>query len=67
MLFRSADLGAGLPEAAAMVPRLAEHGVRMVPFGPRRLRAIAHLDIDDAGVERAIRVFREVVEGVATH
>ena len=60
-----ADLGPGLPDAAAMVPRLAEHGVRMVPFGPRRLRAIAHLDIDDAGVERAIRVFREVVEGVA--
>ena len=25
----------------------------MVPFGPRTLRAITHLDVDDAAIERA--------------
>ncbi|MFM7231261.1 MAG: threonine aldolase family protein, partial [bacterium] len=60
------DLGPGAPDAATLVPLLAEHGVRMVPFGPRRVRAIAHLDVDDAGVERAIAVFREVLERHAT-
>jgi threonine aldolase len=60
------DLGPGAPDAATLVPLLAEHGVRVVPFGPRRVRAIAHLDVDDAGVERAIAVFREVLERHAT-
>jgi threonine aldolase len=60
-----ADLGPGLPDAAAMVPLLAARGVRMVPFGPRRLRAIAHLDVDDAQVATAVRVFREVVESAS--
>jgi len=36
-------------------------GVRLWPFGPGRIRAICHLDVDDAGVERAIAVWREVV------
>jgi threonine aldolase len=60
------DLGPGAPDAATLVPLLAEHGVRVVPFGPRRVRAIAHLDVDDAGVDRAIAVFREVLERHAT-
>jgi hypothetical protein len=34
----------------------------MGPSGPRRIRAITHLDVDDAGVERAIAAFREAVE-----
>jgi threonine aldolase len=32
-------------------------GVRMVAFGPGRIRAICHLDVDDAGVDRAIEAF----------
>ena len=31
----------------------AHRGVRMVPFGPRTIRAVTHLDVDDAAIERA--------------
>jgi threonine aldolase len=36
---------------------LQEGGVRLTAFGPRRLRAVTHLDVDDAGVEQAINGF----------
>jgi threonine aldolase len=45
-----------------MLAALEERGVRMGPSGPRRIRAIAHLDIDDAGVERAIAAFRAALD-----
>lgn len=45
----------------AMLRGLEERGVRMVPFGPRRIRAVTHLDVDDAGIERAVAAFNEVV------
>lgn len=48
-------------EPAAVLARLGAAGVRMVGFGPGRIRAICHLDVDDAGVDRAIAVWREVV------
>jgi hypothetical protein len=43
------------PSAAseAAVGRLRERGLWMVPFGPRTLRAITHLDVDDTAIERA--------------
>ena len=43
------------PAAAseAAVGRLRERGLWMVPFGPRTLRAITHLDVDDTAIERA--------------
>jgi hypothetical protein len=43
------------------VKGLAAHGVRMSAYGPRRVRAIAHLDVDDAGIERAIEAFHVVL------
>lgn len=43
--------GASVEEVLAA---LAEVGVLMVPFGPRRIRAVTHLDIDDQGIERAL-------------
>ncbi len=49
--------------------RLFERGVHLSAYGPKKLRAITHLDIDDAGVERAVEAFRAVVGevlGVAT-
>jgi threonine aldolase len=39
-----------------VVAALQESGVRVLPFGPRRIRAVTHLDVDDEGVERAIEV-----------
>jgi hypothetical protein len=37
--------------------------VRTALYGARRLRFICHLDVDDAGVARAILAFREAVAG----
>jgi threonine aldolase len=47
--------------APTVAPRLATHGVLVVPFGPRRLRAVTHRDVDQSGVERAADVIREVL------
>ena len=55
------DLAASLPDAKTLVAELEKRGVRMSAYGPRRVRAIAHLDIDDQGIERAIAAFREVL------
>lgn len=33
---------------------LAERGVLMVPFGPKRIRAVTHMDVDDEGIQRAL-------------
>jgi threonine aldolase len=53
-------------DPAAVLAELARQGVRMVPFGARRLRAIVHLDIDDAGITRAIAGFTAAVTGLTT-
>ena len=52
-------VGAGDTFQAALLAALAERGVRMVAFGAGRLRAIVHLDVDDAGIDRAITAFGE--------
>ncbi len=45
---------------------LVERGVRMNPVGARILRAVTHLDVDDAGIERAIQEVRGLFEVPAT-
>jgi len=47
--------------ADTVIPRLARAGVRVVPFGPRRLRAVTHLDVTRADVERAARIILETL------
>jgi hypothetical protein len=37
----------------ALLAALERRGVRMTRFGARRLRAVTHLDVDDAAVGRA--------------
>jgi threonine aldolase len=49
----------------AVLRGLDTQGVWMGPSGPRRIRAITHLDVDDAGIERAIAAFQSVVAGSA--
>jgi hypothetical protein len=49
------------PTAAATAHRLAADGVLVVPFTAARLRAVTHLDIDDAAVERAGAVLRRAL------
>jgi len=39
--------------ADSVVAALEAHGVRLSAFGPRTIRAVTHLDLDDAAIERA--------------
>jgi threonine aldolase len=48
-------------EPVALLHALEARGVRLVSFGARRLRAIAHLDVDDADVARTVTAFGEAV------
>jgi threonine aldolase len=41
--------------------RLAQAGVRLSPWGPRRLRAVTHLDVTSADVERAGRIILDTL------
>src|SRR6266480_1430863 len=54
-LVREADTADGV------VPRLAQAGVLVVPFGARRLRAVTHLDVSRQDVERAAGVITRVL------
>ena len=44
----------GRLDAAAVVERLLARGVRMGALGPRTIRAVTHLDVSAAQVERAL-------------
>src|SRR5262244_1760475 len=50
--------------AAEAVEHLLAHGVRMGALGPHTIRAVTHLDVDAAGIERALKVAREVFTGL---
>ena len=52
-----------VPDAVGLCDRLGEAGVLMGPLGPRRVRAVTHLDVDAAGVERAVAAVREALAG----
>jgi threonine aldolase len=58
MIFLSLD-GRFPLDAPALAGRLAQRGVRAGVVGPRRFRLVTHSWIDDAGVEKAIQVFKE--------
>ncbi|MDO8666435.1 MAG: GntG family PLP-dependent aldolase [Gemmatimonadales bacterium] len=45
----------------SVIPKLAQRGVKVVPFGPRRLRAVTHLDVSTQDIERAIAVIADVL------
>ena len=47
------------PESVSQ--RLAQAGVRLAPWGPRRLRAVTHLDVSRADAERAARIVLETL------
>ena len=50
----------GALDAPAAVERLLAHGVRAGALGPRTLRAVTHLDVDAAGIDRALAAARQV-------
>ncbi len=45
--------------APALADLLQEDGILVHPFGPRRIRAVTHLNLDDADVGRALRAFED--------
>lgn len=54
------------PVVPQVVERAAADGVRCSPWSTTRLRCVAHLDVDDAGIERAAEVLRRAIEDVVT-
>ena len=49
--------------APAAVERMLARGIRMGALGARTIRAVTHLDVDGAGIERALAVARDVFTG----
>ena len=41
--------------------RLAARGVLVTAFGPKRLRAVTHLDVAAADIDRAVETIAEVL------
>jgi threonine aldolase len=52
---------AGPVDGPSFVGRSLELGVRWGAVGPRTIRAVTHLDVDTAGIDRALAVAREVL------
>ncbi len=55
------DLVRETDSSETVIPRLAQAGVLVVPFGLRRLRAVTHLDVSRGDVERAARLIMETL------
>jgi threonine aldolase len=47
-----------VPDAAAVAGAAARDGVLVSALGPRFLRLVTHLDVDDDGIDRAVDVLR---------
>jgi threonine aldolase len=50
-------------DAGDLAARLEEQGVLLSVLGPQQLRAVTHLDVDHAGVERARSAIRAALAG----
>ena len=73
---RAARLGAALgvqtwtnivpvevPDARSLAAAAAEQGVLVSVVGPQRIRLVTHLDVDDAGIDRAADVVGRLLAG----
>jgi threonine aldolase len=47
--------GTGL-DADSFVDKLATEGVLMIPFGPTTVRAVTHMDVSAADIDRALEI-----------
>ena len=57
------EVTAEAPDAATIVNRARERGVLIFAFGPRKIRAVTHLDVTRAQCEQAAEILAAVVEG----
>ncbi|HEY2636085.1 MAG TPA: threonine aldolase family protein [Solirubrobacteraceae bacterium] len=55
-----------VPDPAAWATALLSRGVRVSPAAGGRLRAVTHLDVDDAGIESALGAAAEVSRELAS-
>jgi len=53
-----------LGTAASFAERMTERGVAVYDFDPTRIRAVTHLGVDDAAIDYAIEVARDLAERV---
>jgi threonine aldolase len=53
------DTSLSAKKAPEIVAELEEEGVRMIAFSPTRIRAVTHLHIDDAQIERVIEIMKD--------
>ena len=56
------EMAPGAPDAATIVARAREQGVLIMAFGPRKVRAVTHLDVTRAQCERAAAVLANVLQ-----
>jgi threonine aldolase len=57
------DLADARLDAERLLAALEQQGVRMTRFGPRRLRAVTHLDVNDEGIRRAGAALTDAITG----
>ncbi|MEM9627211.1 MAG: GntG family PLP-dependent aldolase [Pseudomonadota bacterium] len=55
------DLDPDAPTARSIAARLLERGVRIGAMGERRMRAVTHLDIDEASIDGALGAMAEAL------
>jgi threonine aldolase len=53
----------GGPQAPALAAAARERGIALSVLGPTSARLVTHLDVDDAGVDRACQVLSELLTG----
>lgn len=56
-------LAADAPDASALVARARERDVLVLAFGPRTVRAVAHLDVSEEACRQAAGILLELVGG----
>jgi len=59
------DVDAPGVSAADVSTQLARHGVRIGAHGDTLMRAVTHLDVDQAGIDRAVAALQQVMTAVA--
>ncbi len=53
------DLDPDFGDPTRVLSFLESHRILMTQFGPTRLRAVTHMDVDSAGIQRTVQVFAD--------
>jgi len=53
-----------VPDAPSFCAALDRDGVKMIPLDARRVRAVTHLDVDDAAIEHALQAAAGAIRGM---